>query len=128
MKNWKSLLLLALVFTAGLTVGVVGTRLVVRHVVQQALEHPERVQSLVEHHLTRRLRLDPEQQATVHSILSDARGQLVDLRKQYRPQAALVLSNADQRIARVLTPEQQARYARLKERGWPALSKLQATP
>jgi hypothetical protein len=128
MKNWKSLLLLLLVFTAGLAVGVAATRLVVRRTVQQALVHPERAQAFVEHNLTRRLRLDHEQQIEVHSILSAARGQLVDLRKQFRPQAALVLSNADQKISAVLTPEQQARYARLKERGWPALGKLPAAP
>ena len=65
MKQWKSILLLGLVFFAGLAVGVVGARLAVRRAVQQAIIHPEKAQSLVEHNLTRRLRLDPGQQAQI---------------------------------------------------------------
>jgi hypothetical protein len=39
-----------------------------------------------------------------------------------------VLSNADQKITVLLTPAQPARYAKLKERGWPALRRLQTVP
>ena len=51
MKTLKLVLLLALVFLAGAVVGVVGTRAVVRRVVQQAMLHPERVQNLMERRL-----------------------------------------------------------------------------
>src|SRR5580692_2942488 len=110
MKNWKSILLLALVFFAGLAVGVVGRLFVVRRGVQQAIAHPERVQSFMERNLTRRLRLDNDQQVKLHDILTDTRGQLTDLRKQFQPQAAEVLTGADKKISALLTPEQQARY------------------
>lgn len=126
MKNWKSILLLFLVFFAGLAVGVVGTRLVVRRVVQQAILHPERMQTLVERNLTRRLRLDNDQQVKLHAILSDTRSQLTDLRKQFQPQAAAVLSNTDGKISAMLTPEQQARYEKVKERNWSGLRTLRA--
>lgn len=128
MKNWKSLLLLALVFVAGLAVGVVGTRIVVRRAVQQAFLHPERAQSLLERNLARRLRLDNEQQVKLHAILTQTRGQLSDLRQQVRPQAAAVLRDADQKITALLTPDQQARYEKFKESNWPALRRLQAPP
>jgi len=121
MKNWKSLLLLALVFFAGLAVGVVGTRVVVRRVVQQALAHPERLQSQMERNLTRKLRLDNGQQVKLHEILSDARRQLGDVRREFQPRAALVLSNANEKITALLTPAQEARYEKFKERNWPAL-------
>jgi len=97
MKNWKSLLLLVLVFFAGLAVGVVGTRIVVRHVVQNAITHPERVQTFMERNLTRKLRLDNEQQVKLHDILTDARGQLTSLRKEFQPQAAEVLTGTDKK-------------------------------
>ena len=128
MKNWKSLLLLVLVFFAGLAVGVVGTRIVVRHVVQGAIAHPERVQSFMERNLTRRLRLDNDQQVKLHDILTDARGQLTTLRKEFQPQAAEVLGDADKKISALLTPEQQARYDKFKERNWPALRAIQSPP
>ena len=126
MKNWKSLLLLVLVFFAGLAVGVVGTRIVVRHVVQNAIAHPERVQTFMERNLTRRLRLDNDQQVKLHDILTDARGQLTSLRKEFQPQAAEVLTGADKKISALLTPEQQERYDKFKERNWPALKALQS--
>jgi hypothetical protein len=128
MKKWKSILLLTLVFFAGLALGVVGTRAVVRRVVQQAIVHPERMQSLMERNLTRKLRLDNAQQMKLHAILTDARGQLIDLRQQFQPQAAAVLTNADQKISALLTPEQQTRYDKFKDRNWPALRRLRTEP
>jgi len=116
MKQLKSILLLALVFLAGLTAGVVGTRVMVRHLVQQALTHPERTQSLMERNLARRLRLDND--------MADAGGHLTDLRKEFQPQAAEVFHDTDQKITALLTPEQQARYDKFKERNWPALRTL----
>jgi len=128
MKNWKSLLLLVLVFFAGLAVGVVGTRIVVRRVVQGAIAHPERVQTYMERNLTRRLRLDNDQQVKLHDILTDTRGQLTSLRKEFQPQAAEVLTDADKKISALLTPEQQERYDKFKERNWPALRAIQSPP
>ena len=128
MKNWKSILLLVLVFFAGLAVGVVGTRIVVRRVVQQSILHPEKMQSMMERNLTRRLRLDNDQQVKLHDILTGARGQLTDLRKQFQPQAAEVLNDTDKKISALLTPEQQERYDKFKDRNWPALRALQKTP
>jgi Spy/CpxP family protein refolding chaperone len=114
MKVFKSILLLALVFFAGVAGGVVGTRMAVRHIVQQAVLHPERVQALMERNITRRLRLDNEQQAKLHEIFLDAHGQLKDLRREYQPQVILVVSNAEEQITAILTPEQQARFEKLK--------------
>jgi uncharacterized membrane-anchored protein YhcB (DUF1043 family) len=124
MKKWKPILLLALVFFAGLAVGVVGTRLVVRRVVQQAIAHPEKVQFLLERNLKRRLRLDNQQQVQLHTILTDTREQLTTLRQQFQPQAAQVMRGADQKISALLTPEQQARYQKIKENGLPAVRLL----
>jgi hypothetical protein len=129
MKLWKSILLLALVFAAGLAVGVVGTRIAIRRLVQQAVVHPEKAQFALERSLTRRLRLDNDQQVRLHAILTDARGQLGTLRQKFQPQAAEVLRGADQKITALLTPAQQARYERIKDVGWPALRRLHpATP
>ena len=82
----------------------------------------------MERNLDRRLRLDNEQQVKLHDILTGARGQLRDLRKEFQPQAALVLSNTDNQITTMLTPAQQARYEKFKERNWPALRALRTEP
>lgn len=120
--------MLALVFVAGIAVGVVSTRAVVRHVVQNAIVHPEKVQAMMERNLTRRLRLDNDQQVKLHAILTDTRSQLADLRKQFQPQAAAILHDTDQKISALLTPDQQSRYEKIKEKTWPGLRHPRSQP
>jgi hypothetical protein len=125
MKNLKSILLLALVFFAGMVIGVVVTRAVVRHIVNAAILHPEKVQTVMERKLTRNLRLDNQQQVKLHQILTDAHAQLQVLRQQYRPQLTGVFSNANEQINSMLTPEQQARFEKLKSENRPLLQTMQ---
>ena len=114
MKNWKSILLLLLVFISGLVVGVVGTRTAVRHFVQRAMAQPERVQLFVERDLSWKLGLDRTQRARLHEILSDSRVQLREMRQQIQPQTALICSNANTQITAMLTPEQRSTYEQFK--------------
>jgi Spy/CpxP family protein refolding chaperone len=114
MKTFKSLLLLALVFVAGIAVGMIGTRLVVRHMVQTAISNPGEFQSLLERNLSRKLRLEPRQQLKLREILTQTHAQMSDLRREYRPQMLLILTDADNRITNMLTPQQRARYERMK--------------
>jgi hypothetical protein len=125
MKNFKSILLLALVFFAGMVIGVVVTRAVVRHIVNTAILHPEKVQTVMERKLTRNLRLDNGQQVKLRQILSDAHAQLQGLRQQYRPQLSGVFSNANAQINSMLTPEQQTRFEKLKSENRPLLQTMQ---
>jgi len=125
MKIFKTILLLALVFCAGAVVGIVGTRMVVRRAMLGAFLHPERAQAVIERTLTRRLRLDNEQQVKLHQVLTDAHGQLQDLRKQYHPQLVMIFSNANDQINVMLTPEQQARFEKLKSENRPLLQAIQ---
>jgi hypothetical protein len=128
MKNWKSILLLALVFLAGLAVGVVGTRVVVRRVIQQAIAHPQRLQAFVERDLARKLQLDDQQRVALRIILTDTRGQLQTLRQQYQPQSAEIFRGANEKIMALLTPEQQALYEKLKQENHPLWRAMQNKP
>ena len=121
MKRWKSILLLSLVFFAGIVLGVVGTRAVTRHLNQIAIAHPERVQFFIERSLTRRLRLNPDQQAQLHDILTDTRSQMKTLRADFRPKVEAVYLDTDTKIDAILTPEQQAKYEQIKEADHPLL-------
>jgi len=125
MKLFKACLLLALVFLAGLVVGVVGTRVAVRHVVRDAMLHPEKMQAVMERNLTRRLQLDGGQQTKLHQILSDAHGEMKELRREYQPQVFAVVSNANGRIVAILTPAQQAKFEKLKADKLPFLRALE---
>jgi len=128
MKTFKSILLVALVFIAGVVAGVVGTRIVVRHVVGEAISHPETVRPRIERNLALWLRLDADQRAKVHVILSDTHVQLESLRQEYRPKVILVLSNANDRITALLTPEQQVRFEKWKEKNRPLVEAIKRQP
>jgi Spy/CpxP family protein refolding chaperone len=125
MKTFKLILLLSLVFFAGIVIGVVGTRAVVRRVVQQALLHPEKVQADIERRMTRQLRLDNSQQAKLHEILSGSHAQFDDLRGKYVPQVVSILNQADGQITAMLTPEQQARFEEMKRKNHPIMRAIQ---
>ncbi len=114
MKTFKLSLLVALVFLAGVAAGVVGTRIAIRHWVNTAIQRPENFQLLLERNLRWQLRLDARQRVQVHRILTDTRGQLRDLRQEYRPQVVAVLTNTETQISAILTPEQQARFERMQ--------------
>jgi len=125
MKIFKSILLLGLVFAAGIVIGVVGTRTVVRHFVGQAILHPERAQLFMEHALTRRLRLDDEQQVKLHDILTETHTQLKDVQREYRPRISEIMSNADGQITAMLTSAQQEKFQQLKSQNHPLLQAIQ---
>lgn len=115
MKTFKLLALVMLVFLAGVAAGVVGTRLVIRHWVNTAVQRPENFQLLLERNLRWQLRLDARQRVEVHRILTDTRVQLRDLRREYRPQVVAVLTNTEAQISAILTPEQQARFEQMQQ-------------
>ena len=115
MKTFKLFVLVTLVFLAGMAAGVVGTRVFIRHWVSSAIQRPENVQILMERNLRRQLHLDARQRVEVHRILTEARVQLRDLRKEYRPQVVAVLTNTEAQISTVLTPEQQAQFERMQQ-------------
>jgi len=115
MKTFKLLLLVGLVFLAGVVAGVVGTRIAIRHWMRLAIDRPQMVQRLIERRLDRQLRLDANQRTRVHQILTDTRGQLKGLRQEYRPQVVLIVSNADVEISTLLTPAQQQRFEKMKQ-------------
>ncbi len=57
-----------------------------------------------------RLNLSAEQKTQVHQILSDTRGQLQTLRKESEPRFEEIRRQADERLQKVLTPEQWQQF------------------
>ncbi len=121
MKNFKPLVLLSLVFVAGMVVGVVGTRVAVRHVIKRVVANPDLIWIRIERVLAADLRLNPEQRATVHRILAETHDQIRTLRTEYQPRYLPVIEKARADIAAALRPEQRAKFDKMleeKERLW----------
>jgi hypothetical protein len=129
MSRWKPALALLLVFVAGMVVGVVGTRMVVRQVANEMLKNPESARGIfqmqMELRLARRLHLGPVQRERVREILSEMQGQMKFINQETQPRRAQVITNAEAQIDLVLSPEQKAEFEKLKEE-YPVL--LQPNP
>jgi hypothetical protein len=126
MSRWKPALALLLVFVAGMVVGVVGTRMVVRVVATTMLKDPafaqtmvqrqtEMVQRQMELRLVRRLNLGPKQRERVREILSEMQGQLKLINQETQPRRAEAVTNAEAQIDLVLNPDQKAEFEKMKE-------------
>ncbi len=111
MNKFKPALALLLVFVAGAVFGVVGTRMVVRSVIQEVIKHPNLAQERIELNLVKRLKLNPEQKAKVHEVLVDSQKQIRPLRLE----SMNILSNAQVKISDILTEDQRRLFDKMKE-------------
>ena len=64
-----------------------------------------------------RLQLTADQKTQVHQILGDTRSQLQALRKESEPRFIEIRRQADERLQRVLTPEQWKQFQQEREEG-----------
>ena len=65
--------------------------------------------------LSDELKLSPEQKEQVRQIFGDTRSQLQALRKESEPRFAEIRRQADERLQKVLTPEQWEQFKRSRE-------------
>lgn len=115
LKKLKPWIVITLVFVTGFAAGVVVTRGMVRHFIQQAVADPDRVRDVIERRLNRQLRLDVAQRQQVHDILVDSQKDLRELRGEFRPRFLTIVTNAEQRVSAVLTAEQRERFEKFRE-------------
>ena len=63
------------------------------------------------------LQLTADQKTQVHQILGDTRQQLQALRKESEPRVVEIRRQADERLQKVLTPEQWKKFQEEREKG-----------
>ena len=114
MKYLKPIVLLLLVFLAGNSVGVVGTRYEIRRSIRQAVRQPELVRLRIERDLTRELALDPTQQAKLDEILVNTQQQVATARQERQPRFRAILAETQKRISEILTPEQRQKFEKIQ--------------
>jgi len=62
------------------------------------------------------LQLNADQKTQVHQILGDTRQQLQALRKESEPRVAEIRGQADERLQKVLTPEQWTQFQKERDK------------
>jgi Spy/CpxP family protein refolding chaperone len=108
----KPVLLLALVFFAGIAVGIIGTRAATRHFFAHRI-NPDWIADRMERELASELSLTADQTNRIHEIFQESRRELQELRKQFGPRFGEIMKEVEKKIGETLSPEQNAKYEKL---------------
>lgn len=113
MKQLKPWIVIGLVFVAGVVVGVAGTRLSVRKVIERAALNPDLVRARIERNLARELKLTPEQRPKIHEIMVRSRDEVQRLRSDFQPRLGAILKRSEGEIRDVLNEAQRQKFDRM---------------
>ena len=105
-SKWQVRLAVLLVFVLGCVAGALGLNAYQKYSRSRAqTTRHERFEQMLN-----RMQLSEEQKTQVHQILSETREQLQSLRKESEPRFATIRQQADERLQKVLTPEQWKQF------------------
>ena len=104
--KWQVRVAALLIFVIGFAAGALALNVYKRW---GRTREPQSRQDRFERMLDR-LNLSAEQKTQVHQILNDTRGQLQTLRKESEPRFEEIRRQADERLQKVLTPEQWQQF------------------
>ncbi len=121
MKQWKTWLVIAVVFLSGIIMGSVGTGFYMKQRIGRILhEGLPAVRKVIMKKLTAELNLTQDQQEEVEEVVEETQLQLQQLRAQYHPQMEKIIENGIATTKTSLSAEQQkkldALYEKVKKR------------
>ncbi len=115
--GWRIALYFALVFAAGIGVGILVQRYVIVSPVR-ADAHPhresERFRKAMVDELTKRLSLDAGQVAQLQTILDGSRKAFQDFRERHKDEMTAIYDRQHEQIAAMLRPDQRVAYDKLR--------------
>jgi hypothetical protein len=115
--GWKIALYIALVFAAGIGVGVLAQRYVIP-VPVQGHGHPpresDRFRREMVDELTKRLKLDSGQVTQLEGVLDDSRKAFQDFRERHKDEMKAIYDRQHEQIAAILRPDQRVAYDKLR--------------
>jgi phosphorylcholine metabolism protein LicD len=110
-------LYLALVFVSGIAVGALGYRYYATQT-SSAKTRPRTPEEFRAHYLKdmqTRLKLSSPQLADLEKILDETRNKFREVREKYAPEMKAIQDEQVSRINSILSPEQQAEYAKMRQ-------------
>lgn len=115
--GWRIALYFAVVFGAGIGVGVLAQRYVIA-VPARAESHPpresEKFRKAMVEELTQKLNLDPGQVKRLDGILDDSRTAFQDFRERHKDEMKAIYDHQHEQIAAMLRPDQRIAYDKLR--------------
>ncbi|HVX86834.1 MAG TPA: hypothetical protein VH253_18775 [Phycisphaerae bacterium] len=126
------LLLVCVVFGAGMVVGAGGTIVVITHRLRHLVQHPEELPDRLTARLSARLHLSAQQRQRVHALLVEHQARLTAIRRDVQPQVQRELDALHADIAHTLDAAQKrswdALYGDLRDNWLPPLPPAASNP
>jgi hypothetical protein len=114
--GWKIALYFALVFAAGIGVGVLAQRYVIPVPARTDVHPPresDRFRKAMVDELTKRLKLDPGQVTQLEGVLDDSRKEFQAFRDRHKDEMKAIYDRQHEQIAAILRPDQRVAYDKL---------------
>jgi Spy/CpxP family protein refolding chaperone len=110
-KKWQVRLAAILIFLLGFAAGALALNAYKRWGRTGVVSRQDRFERMLDS-----LQLNAEQKTQVHQILGDTRTQLQALRKESDPKVAEIRRQADERLQKVLTPDQWKQFEQERDK------------
>ncbi|MGD1001167.1 MAG: hypothetical protein ABSA67_10775 [Candidatus Brocadiia bacterium] len=115
-RQWLTALLLVAVFLCGIVCGAGATAIAAVRIVRHAILHPEGHPERGARWLKSRLNLTDDQFEQVRKILTEQNADFALIRSEVRPRILERLKKTNEEVAKILTPEQEAKWRTLVRR------------
>jgi Spy/CpxP family protein refolding chaperone len=106
--KWQVRIAAILIFVLGLAAGALALN--IYHRWHTGGGHRQGFEQMVD-----RLQLNSDQKTQVQQIFSETRAQLEALRKEHDPRVAEIRQHTDERLQKVLTPEQWKQFQQMRD-------------
>ncbi|MGD9632699.1 MAG: hypothetical protein AB7G28_10290 [Pirellulales bacterium] len=122
-RRWLTILMVLVIFLAGMASGAAVTVVYAVNRLQFAIHHPETAPPRIAAAVARRLDLDAEQASRVEAILAAHQQEIMTIRRKFQPEIVAQLNSVRDEVAGVLDAPQRAKwtelFAKFKERWLP---------
>jgi Spy/CpxP family protein refolding chaperone len=110
-RKWQVRVATLLIFVVGFGAGALAMNVYRRWQRPPGRQERERFVKLLDS-----LQLTEDQKKQAHEVLADTRGQLTALRKESEPRVAEIRRQADERLQKILTPDQWKQFQQERDK------------
>jgi len=109
-KRWRSFLLGTVILVCGIAIGAGGTVVVMKHIIVNAIQHPERLPQRITDRMRGKLGLSEDQATKLKAILTERQKRIQALLRQIQPEVDKEFEKAKEDVAATLKPEQAKKW------------------
>lgn len=117
MHTGKAIAAVILIFLLGAATGGLTAYLIYQKRLEGMVRGgPGAMSEMILRRMDRELNLDNTQREAIRKIVQETHGEMRQVRRQFRPQTRQILANSEERIKKLLRPDQREAFERLIEK------------